>query len=70
MRARLERKSSVHIDEMIEYFSRIVREEQIVDRLVGDKDRHFPAVVYLRALQEGEWCCSHMCFAILQPRRP
>ena len=54
VRARLERKSSVHIDEMIEYFSRIVREEQTVDRLVGDKDRHFPAVVYLRALQEGE----------------
>jgi S1-C subfamily serine protease len=44
----------VHIDEMIEYFSRILREEQTVDRLAGDKDRHFPAVVYLRALQEGE----------------
>ena len=53
VRARLARKSSVHIDEMIEYFSRILREEQTVDRLVGDKDRHFPAVVYLRALQEG-----------------
>ena len=56
VRARLARKSSVHIDEIIEYFSRILREEQTVDRLVGDKDRHFPAVVYLRALQEGE--CS------------
>jgi S1-C subfamily serine protease len=54
VRARLARKSSVHIDEMIEYFSRILREEQTVDRLVGDKDRHFPAVVYLRALEEGE----------------
>src|SRR5262245_52031234 len=54
VRARLKRKSSVHIDEMIEYFSGIVREEQTVDRLVGDKDRLFPAVVYLRALQEGE----------------
>jgi hypothetical protein len=56
VRARLARKSSVHIDEIIEYFSRILREEQSVDRLVGDKDRHFPAVVYLRSLQEGE--CS------------
>ena len=54
VRARLARKSSVHIDEIIEYFSQILREEQTVDRLVGDKDRHFPAVVYLRALQEGE----------------
>ena len=54
VRARLARKSSVHIDEIIEYFSRILREEQTVDRLVGDKDRHFPAVVYLRALQEGQ----------------
>ena len=56
VRARMARKSSVHIDEIIEYFSRILREEQSVDRLAGDKDRHFPAVVYLRALQEGE--CS------------
>ena len=54
VRARLARKSSVHIDEIIEYFNRILGEEQSVDRLVGDKDRHFPAVVYLRALQEGE----------------
>jgi S1-C subfamily serine protease len=54
VQARLARKSSVHVDEIIEYFSRILREEQTVDRLVGDKDRHFPAVVYLRALQEGE----------------
>jgi S1-C subfamily serine protease len=54
VRARLARKSTVHIDEMIEYFSQILREEQTVDRLVGDKDRHFPAVLYLRALQEGE----------------
>jgi S1-C subfamily serine protease len=49
-------KGRVHIDEIIEYFSRILREEQSVDRLVGGKDRHFPAVVYLRALQGGE--CS------------
>jgi S1-C subfamily serine protease len=54
VRARLARKSSVHIDEMIEYFSGILREEQTVDLLAGNKDRHFPAVVYLRALQEGE----------------
>jgi S1-C subfamily serine protease len=54
VRARLSSKSRVHIDEIIEYFSRILREEQSVDRLVGDKDRHFPVVVYLRALQEGE----------------
>ena len=54
VRARLASKGSMHIDEIIEYFSRILREEQTVDRLVGDKDRHFPAVVYLRALQEGE----------------
>jgi S1-C subfamily serine protease len=54
VRARLARKSSVHIDEFIEYFSQILREEQTVDRLVGDKDRHFAAVVYLRALQEGQ----------------
>jgi hypothetical protein len=53
VRARLARKSTVHIDEMIKYFSQILREEQTVDRLVGDKDRHFPAVLYLRALQEG-----------------
>ena len=53
VRARLARKSTVHIDEMIEYFSQILREEQAVDRLAGDRDRHFPAVVYLRALQEG-----------------
>ena len=56
VQARLASKSRVHIDEIIEYFSRILREEQSVDRLVGDKDRHFPAVIYLRALQEGE--CS------------
>src|SRR5262249_49492965 len=54
VRARLTRKSTVHIDEIIEYFSGILREEQTVDRLAGDRDRHFPAVVYLRALQEGE----------------
>jgi hypothetical protein len=54
VRARMARKGSVHIDEIIEYLERILREEQTVDRLVGDKDRHFPAVVYLRALQEGE----------------
>ena len=53
VRARLARKSTVHIDELIEYFSQILREEQTVDRLAGDKDRHFPAVVYLRTLQEG-----------------
>ena len=56
VQARLASKSRVHIDEIIEYFSRILREEQSVDRLVGDKDRHFPAVIYLRALQDGE--CS------------
>jgi len=52
VRARLPRTR--HFDAIIEYFSRILREEQTIDRLVGDKDRHFPAVVYLRALQEGE----------------
>jgi S1-C subfamily serine protease len=56
VRARLARKSTVHIDEIIEYFSGILREEQSVDRLVGGKDRHFSAVAYLRALQEGQ--CS------------
>jgi hypothetical protein len=56
VQARLASKSRVHIDEIIEYFSQIVREEQTIDRLVGDKNRHFPAVLYLRALQEGE--CS------------
>jgi S1-C subfamily serine protease len=54
VRARLTHKSTVHIDEIIEYFSGILREEQTVDRLAGGRDRHFPAVVYLRALQEGE----------------
>jgi hypothetical protein len=56
VRARLARKSTVHIDEIIEYFSGILREEQSVDRLVGNKDRHFSSVAYLRALQEGQ--CS------------
>jgi hypothetical protein len=56
VRARLTRKSTVHIDEIIEYFSGILREEQSVDRLVGGKDRYFSAVAYLRALQEGQ--CS------------
>ena len=54
VRARMARQGSVHIDEIIEYFSRILREEQSVDRLIADGDRHFPALVYLRALQEGE----------------
>ena len=39
VRARLARKSTVHIDEMIEYFSQILREEQAVDRLAGDRVR-------------------------------
>jgi hypothetical protein len=56
MQTRLASKGRVNIDELIEYFSRILREEQFIDRLIGDKDRHFSAVVYLRALQEGE--CS------------
>jgi hypothetical protein len=56
VRARLASKGRVHIDEVIGYFSRILWEEQFIDRIVRDKDRHFPAVVYLRALQEGE--CS------------
>jgi hypothetical protein len=46
----------VHIDEIIEYFSQILREEQAVDLLVVQKDRHYPPVLYVRALQEGE--CS------------
>jgi len=54
VRARMARKGSVHIDEIIEYFSQILREEQSVDRLIADGDRHFPGLVYLRALQEGE----------------
>ena len=54
VQARLASNGRVNIDVIIEYFSRILREEQVVDRLVGDKDRHFPAVVYLRALQEGK----------------
>ena len=54
VRARMARKSSVHIDEIIEYFDLILREEQSIDRLVSDGDRHFLAVLYLRALQEGE----------------
>ena len=66
VRARLASKGRVHIDEVIEYFSGILREEQSVDRLVGNKDRHFSSVAYLRALQEG----LRMCFATLQPRRP
>jgi S1-C subfamily serine protease len=53
VQARLASNRRVNIDVIIEYFSRILREEQVVDR-VGDKDRHFPAVVYLRALQEGK----------------
>jgi S1-C subfamily serine protease len=52
VQARLASKRRVHIDDIIEYFSRILREEQAVDRLVGDQDR-LPAVFYLRALQEG-----------------
>jgi hypothetical protein len=56
VQARLASNKRVNIDDIIEYFSRILREEQLVDRLVGDQDRHFPAVVYLRALQEGK--CS------------
>src|SRR5262245_35355197 len=56
VRARLASKGRVNIAEIIEYFSEILREEQSIDRLVGDQDRLFPAVVYLRALQEGE--CS------------
>jgi S1-C subfamily serine protease len=54
--ARLARKRSVHIDEIIEYFSQILREEQAVDLLIVQKDRHYPPVVYVRALQEGR--CS------------
>ena len=51
VRALMARKGSVHIDEIIEYFSRILREEQSVDRLIADSDRHFTGLVYLRALQ-------------------
>jgi hypothetical protein len=69
VRARLTRKSSVHIDEIIEYFSRILREEQSVDRLVGDKDRHFSAVSICGLCKKGS-VRSRMCFATLQPRRP
>ena len=55
VQARLASNGRVNIAELIDYFNRILREEQSVDRLVGDK-AHFPVVVYLRALQEGE--CS------------
>ena len=54
VRARMARKGSVHIDEIIEYFDLILREEQSIDRLIPDGDRHFLAVLYLRALQGGE----------------
>ena len=40
VRARLARKNSVHIDEMIEYFSRILREEQTVDRTSRRRTAH------------------------------
>jgi S1-C subfamily serine protease len=48
------RNGSVHIDEIIEYLSRVLREEQSVDRLIADGNRYFLGLVYLRALQEGE----------------
>jgi hypothetical protein len=51
--ARFNRNRSVNIDEIIEYFSRILGEEQFIDRLIVERERHFPALVYLRALQEG-----------------
>ena len=54
VRARMARKGSVHIDEIIEYFNLILREEQSVDRLIADGDRHLLAVLYLRALQGGK----------------
>ena len=54
VKLRLNRKRSVHIDEIIEYLGGTLSEEQFIDGLIAERERHFPAVVYLRALQEGD----------------
>lgn len=50
----MRQKGIVNIQEMIEYLSKIVTEEQTVDALSLRRDQHFSSIVYLRALQAGE----------------
>ena len=54
VKLRMNRKRSVHIDEIIEYLGGVLSEEQFIDGLIAEGERHFPAIVYLRALQEGD----------------
>ena len=54
VKLRMNRKRSVHIDEIIEYLGGALSEEQFIDGLIAQGERHFPAIVYLRALQEGD----------------
>jgi hypothetical protein len=54
VKLRMNRKRSVHIDEIIEYLGGALSEEQFIDGLIAEGERHFPAIVYLRALQEGD----------------
>ena len=53
---RMEQKGTVNIQEMIDYLSRIVADEETVDELTLRREQHFPSIVYLRALQVGD--CS------------
>jgi S1-C subfamily serine protease len=53
VKVRLKRNGSVNIDEVIEYLSGVLTEEKFIDGLTAERERHFPAIVYLRSLQEG-----------------
>ncbi len=54
VKLRMNRKGSVHIDEIIEYLGGVLSEEQFIDGLIAEGERHFSALVYLRAMQEGD----------------
>jgi hypothetical protein len=54
VKLRMNRKGSVHIDEIIEYLGGVLSEEQFVDGLIAEGERHFSALIYLRAMQEGD----------------
>ena len=53
---RIAHNGSVNIDEITSYLNSILSEEKKIDLLTLQKERRFAAIIYLRAMQNGE--CS------------
>jgi hypothetical protein len=55
-KVRIALRGIITIGEIVDYISTIISEEKAIDALTSQRERHFEAIVYLRAMQS--WECA------------